>query len=73
MTPETTALRGSARTCCAWPTRRGTAGPVDGLRPGHLVDVAVRAALLTDAAVRILDDGTSAGPAERIGALCRFA
>lgn len=40
-----------------------------GLREGRLVDVAVRAALLTDADVRVVD---GASPAEGIGALCRF-
>ncbi|MGE5827087.1 MAG: Vms1/Ankzf1 family peptidyl-tRNA hydrolase [Micromonosporaceae bacterium] len=46
-----------------------TGRPVAGLRDGRLVDVAVRAALLTDGDVRVLDRG---GPAEGIGALCRF-
>ena len=46
-----------------------TGRPVDGLRDGRLVDVAVRAALLTDAEVRVVD----AGPSEGIGALCRFS
>ncbi|MGE5828028.1 MAG: Vms1/Ankzf1 family peptidyl-tRNA hydrolase [Micromonosporaceae bacterium] len=46
-----------------------TGGRLDGLREGRLVDVAVRAALLTDAEIRVLD---GVGPAEGIGALCRF-
>jgi hypothetical protein len=40
------------------------------LRSGSLVDVAVRAALLTDADVRVLSDAD--GVPERIGGLCRF-
>ena len=42
------------------------------LRTGPLVDVAVRAALLTDAAVCVLDPATPGGPAEGTGALCLF-
>ena len=41
-------------------------------RRGTLIDVAVRAALLTDAQVRILPPGTPGGPEEGIGGLCRF-
>jgi hypothetical protein len=46
-----------------------TGGRSDGLREGRLVDVAVRAALLTDAEIRMVDGVT---PAEGVGALCRF-
>jgi hypothetical protein len=46
----------------------GTAGE---LYPGRLVDVAVRAALLTDAEVRVVDPG-AAVMGDRIGALCRY-
>ena len=42
------------------------------LRTGPLVDVAVRAALLTDATVCVLDPAIPGRPAEDIGALCRF-
>ena len=42
------------------------------VRAGHLTDVAVRAALLSDAHVRVLEPG-SGGPIEGIGALCRFS
>lgn len=42
------------------------------LRPGRLVDVAIRAAILTDARVRILGPDQAAGLAESIGALCRY-
>lgn len=45
-----------------------------GVRPqrGPLMDVAVRAALLTRAAVRVLRDTGGPEPAEGIGAICRF-
>jgi hypothetical protein len=56
--------------CVDEPTRM--AGPGDALRSGRLVDVAVRAALLTDADVRVVDPATATGLAEGIGALCRF-
>jgi hypothetical protein len=39
---------------------------------GPLVDVAIRAALLAGAEVRVLDPGTRGAPAEGIGGLCRF-
>ncbi|WP_030925887.1 Vms1/Ankzf1 family peptidyl-tRNA hydrolase [Streptosporangium amethystogenes] len=38
----------------------------------RLVDVAVRAAVLTGAEVHVLPPGTSGAPAQGIGALCRF-
>jgi hypothetical protein len=47
----------------------GTVGP---LRPGRLVDIAVRAALLTDADVHVVPAGQADVFGERIGALCRF-
>jgi hypothetical protein len=56
--------------CVDDPTQ--TAGPGGALRSGRLVDVAVRAALLTDADVRIVDPATATGLAGGIGALCRF-
>jgi len=37
-----------------------------------LVDVAIRAGLLTDADVIVLVPTAQAGPSEGIGALCRF-
>jgi hypothetical protein len=40
------------------------------LRPGRLIDVAIRAALITDADVHVLDEAD--GPPEGIGGLCRF-
>lgn len=40
---------------------------------GRLVDVVVRAAILTDADVRVLKPGTAGAPAQGLGALCRFA
>lgn len=42
-------------------------------RPGGLDEVAVRAALLTGADVRVVAPGAAGGPAEGIGALCRYA
>jgi len=39
---------------------------------GRLVDVAVRAALLTDAEIRVLDAPEAAVLGDRIGALCRY-
>ncbi len=45
------------------------AEPAAGTVPGRLVDVAVRAALLTDADVRVLDPGAVPGD---LAALCRF-
>ncbi len=48
----------------------GATEPVPGTVPGRLVDVAVRAALLTDAEVRVVEP--QAVP-EDIAALCRFA
>jgi len=41
-------------------------------RRAPLVDVAIRAALLTDADVIVLEPAAPAGPSEGIGALCRF-
>jgi len=43
-----------------------------GLRSGALLDVAVRAALLTDAEVVVLDPATAGTPVDGIGALCRY-
>jgi hypothetical protein len=43
------------------------------IRSGRLVDVAVRAALLSGARVRVLPPGTVGAPEGGIGALCRFA
>ncbi|MEU9840549.1 Vms1/Ankzf1 family peptidyl-tRNA hydrolase [Actinomadura sp. NPDC048032] len=45
-------------------------GPVE---HGRLVDVAVRAAVLTGAEVRVLEPGAPDLPAQGIGALCRYA
>jgi hypothetical protein len=42
------------------------------VRAGHLTDVAVRAALLSDAQVRVVG-ATPHGPIEGLGALCRFS
>jgi hypothetical protein len=42
-------------------------------RPGPLDDVAIRAALLTRAGIRLVAPGTAGAPAEGIGALCRYA
>lgn len=39
---------------------------------GRMVDVAVRAALLSDAQVCVLPDGHPLAPAEGIGAICRY-
>jgi hypothetical protein len=57
--------------CVHDPTR--TAGPVTNLRPGRLVDIAVRAALLTDAHICVIDPDAKTGPVEGVGAVCRFA
>jgi len=43
------------------------------IRSGRLVDVVVRAALLSGARVRIIAQHTPAQPADGIGALCRYA
>ncbi len=53
-------------------SRFRASGAVTALRSGRLVDIAVRAALLTDADVTIIDAETPATPAERIGAICRY-
>ena len=42
-------------------------------RAGRLVDVAVRAAMVTDAEVQVLTAAQSGALTERIGALCRFS
>jgi hypothetical protein len=42
------------------------------LSPGRLVDVAVRAALLTDAEVHVLPAVLAEGLSDRIGGLCRY-
>ena len=39
---------------------------------GALTDVAIRAAILTSAEIRVLEPGRIGAPAEGIGALCRF-
>jgi hypothetical protein len=39
---------------------------------GRLVDIAVRAAVLTDAAVRVVPATEGRGPAEGLGGLCRY-
>jgi hypothetical protein len=51
--------------------RVSTAGGAE-VRPGRLADVAVRAALLTGADVRVIPAGTPGLPAQGLGALCRF-
>jgi peptide subunit release factor 1 (eRF1) len=43
------------------------------VRRGPLADVAVRAAVLTGADVRVLRPGTAGAPAHGIGALCRYS
>jgi hypothetical protein len=52
---------------------RGTAD-VSGtpVRPGRLIDIAVRSALLSGAHVRVIPRGTPGQPADGIGALCRY-
>ncbi|MGW2310959.1 baeRF2 domain-containing protein [Actinomadura luteofluorescens] len=45
----------------------------DPVEHGRLVDVAVRAAVLTGAEVRVLEPGAPDLPAQGIGALCRYA
>ena len=42
------------------------------VRSGRLIDVAVRSALLSDAHVRVIPQGTPGQPAGGIGALCRY-
>jgi hypothetical protein len=42
------------------------------VRSGRLIDVAIRAALLSGARVRIRPTGLDGGPVEGIGALCRY-
>ncbi len=42
------------------------------VQAGGLVDVAVRAALLSGARVRVLPEGTAGAPRDGIGAVCRF-
>ncbi len=42
------------------------------VRSGRLIDVAVRSALLSDAQVRVIPQGTPGEPAGGIGALCRY-
>jgi hypothetical protein len=44
----------------------------EAVRSGALTDVAVRAALLTGADVHVLPPGSTGGPADGLGALCRF-
>lgn len=56
---------------CVDESSRAAAGGVVTVRRGRMVDIAVRAALLTDAEVRIVAPA-DAVMAERIGALCRF-
>lgn len=43
------------------------------VRQDRLADVAVRAAVLTGAEVRVLEPGTPGAPAQGIGGICRFA
>lgn len=45
----------------------------DRLRGAPLVDVAVRAALLTDARIQVIEPAAAGALAEGIGALCRFS
>jgi hypothetical protein len=67
-TDERTAWYGPRLLCAATPP--GDAAP-EGTTTGRLVDVAIRAALLTDANVRIVD--VAAGRfRDGIGAICRF-
>ncbi|MBR7827135.1 hypothetical protein KDK95_12530 [Actinospica sp. MGRD01-02] len=40
---------------------------------GELVDVAVRAAVLSGAAIRVIDPEPAGGPSQGIGGLCRYA
>ena len=42
------------------------------VRSGRLIDIAVRSALLSDAHVRVIPQGTPGQPADGIGALCRY-
>jgi hypothetical protein len=56
------------RTLCAAQPTPGE----DGL-PGRLIDIAVRAALITGAEVRAAPAGQLDGLADRIGAICRYA
>jgi hypothetical protein len=55
---------------CVDESSLGPMPPGASLRAGRLIDVAVRAALLTDADVRVLSD--TSGLPEGIGGLCRF-
>jgi hypothetical protein len=64
---DRTAWFGVRTLCAAAP---GTDGPV---QAGRLVDVAVRAALLTQADVRFVKGVEHAGLVDGIGAVCRFA
>ncbi|HEU4426679.1 MAG TPA: hypothetical protein VFR67_29450, partial [Pilimelia sp.] len=57
---------------CAATARDIPDGPDEWPASGRLVDIAVRAALLTDADVRVVDV-TAGRFREGIGALCRFA
>jgi Bacterial archaeo-eukaryotic release factor family 2 len=60
------------RTLCLDESSLPGAGDGASLQTGRLVDIAVRAALLTDADVRVVDVADAADMAEGIGALCRF-
>ncbi len=55
------------RTLCA-----ATPAPGEGGLPGRLVDIAIRAALMTGAEVRAAPAEQLAGLTDRIGALCRY-
>jgi hypothetical protein len=52
--------------------REALAGTTAPIVRARLADVAVRSAVLTGAAVRVLRPGTSGAPVDGIGALCRF-
>ena len=68
---DRTAWFGPEILCVDESTVTGAGGDTT-LRPGRLVDVAIRAAVLTDAEIRVLSPGQAAQIAESIGALCRF-
>jgi hypothetical protein len=56
--------------CAHAPSRPGQA--TSWQAAGRLVDIAVRAAVLTDAEIHVLALGHAQAPAEGVGALCRF-
>ncbi|HZC69816.1 MAG TPA: Vms1/Ankzf1 family peptidyl-tRNA hydrolase [Jatrophihabitans sp.] len=55
-----------------YPDRHATVGASPQTRLGMLADVAVRAALLAGAHVRVVPAGTPGAPVDGIGALCRY-